>query len=212
MKNTILMQILLGLIILSCGKDNVDEGSTAREGSLRGSKYLLVAGEPAEKNEEKIKGEAAIVFKEALGEIQSDKRYTMVFSVEEGGSIRLVSHANETLESGVELNFTRQGAELSLQTHVGSQQTSAKVLAGVSATKEIALVVEAHNSEDKTHILIWRNDNEAALDFSEHNALFNSELDAPSPGNGKGKFWGFVLKQASLTEASSSDVPHHHHH
>lgn len=202
----VLVILNLSLFLNACGGGSSGD-SSSNEGSLGGSKYLLVSGSPSERSEDKVKGDASIVFKDPLGEIGSDKSYTLKFAIEDGGELRLVSHGDEKLVGGTSVIFARSQNTLSVYTSVGEKKSESKTLKNISANGAVGLVIDAHNSEAKTHVLVWGADEAKP---SEDSALFNSETDAETPGKGKGKFWGLILTKAIVTSAVIGDVKFKH--
>ncbi len=178
MLNRILWASLLGSLLFACGQNNRDsDASDGRGLSLQ-----------------------------SFGEMNSDKRYTFeAYLSSEGASLELVSHADQDAQHGVHIVFTRKGNDVVVQAKANNESTPV-VLTGIHP-RSLNLVVEVHNTEDTTHILIW-DQNEKHRD--EDSALWNSE-QTNFEGRGKGCFWKFVAKDAVVKNSSISDASQHTH-
>lgn len=194
--------VFLGLTVAaSCKKD--DDKSTDRvQGSFGGKTFYLVDGGDLKTSETSITGSGSLVFASPLAEISSKDAFTLKFTLQDEGSLELVTHSNGDLGKGVNVAFTRSGTELGTKLKANDAESESKVLEGINAGDDIDLITDIHNDEEPTHILIWKGDSDS---FGEDDALVNSEDGLETPGNGTGTSWGIVLKKGSLKLASIGD-------
>ena len=62
--------------------------------------------------------------------------------------------------------------------------------------------MDAHNDENPTHVLIWR---EGETLFDDTTTIENSEDTGTVSGQGAGAFWGITLNGAEITSAEASE-------
>lgn len=175
--------------LASCGSNKSSGDDSKRQGSIGGREYVKVS-------------DNSNVFKEPIGEIQSNKNYTLIFSIEDKGTFELISHCDKNLQNGVEIKFSRNKNVLTVQSTINGKSSAPKDV-NLNASHPIAVKMDVHNDEAKTHLLIWNMDEKSP---TEDNALFNSNVDAQTTGKGKGNFWGFKINDASLAQANISDA------
>jgi hypothetical protein len=187
-------------LLCACGGDYKDPESSLSFGSQK----LGVIGGSLSVTEAVIRGSGAVIFDSRHSGFQSAGSYALDFSLEEGGSLKVVSHAGDQLEGGFELEFRRSGSgpdslRVSLRAQ-GSAWTATNQFAGIDAGQAIRLQADVHNGESPAHILVWSR--AGGEDFSREKAVLNSaeEIDG-SPGIGTGARWGLVLERASVTRA-----------
>jgi len=202
MKNTRWLSLLAILAAIGCKKDD-DKKSTLVEGSFAGQTYYVVEAGTLERSETIIKGSGAIVFSAPLNAIDSQDNFTMDFSLVDGGSLALVTHADSALDKGIAVQFDRAGSELTSSLKADGAGTSDNALSGMDAAGAVSVSVDVHNNETPAHILIWNAANDA---FGEDDAIYNSETDTDAPGNGKATLWGLVFRNAELSSVSRGEA------
>jgi len=207
MKAFIFLPLLLALT--ACGGDYKDPVSAAagQELSFGSQKVRVVDGSLAVTNGS-IQGTGSLIFDSRYEEFKSAGSYSLDFSLEEGGSVKLVSHANENLMNGFELEFRRQGSGAgSLKVALlaqGSAWNAVTNFAAINAAEAIRLQADVHNDESPAHVLVWSR--LLGEDFAKEKSVLNSadEVDG-SPGIGTGVRWGLVLNKATVTRAEKSE-------
>ncbi|WP_141733118.1 hypothetical protein [Oligoflexus tunisiensis] len=200
MKN---VQVLMGLVTVAtcaCSKDEKKESSLP-EGSFAGQTYYVVEAGDLERSESLLRGSGAIVFASPLNAIASQDNFALEFTVNDGGTLGLVTHANNALEQGLTVQFERAGTELVAILNADGAGTDDHALSGIDASGPVALAIDVHNNETPAHVLIW---NAVNGSWEEDAALYNSESDADAPGQGKALLWGLVLRDAELKSVTRS--------
>lgn len=196
------LTLLFGLtMMLGCNKADDDKSTTQEQGSFAEQTYLVVEAGNLLRTETEIAGTGSILFVSPLDSLEAKTNFDLSFTLEEGGSLELVTHANAQLQQGASVLVTRQGKDLELQLKAGDIATEAKVLTNLDASGKLRLAIDVHNDENPSHILAWDGSGTA---FGEDDALFNSEVDAETPAQGKGTAWGLILSKAKLTGAQLS--------
>ncbi|MDQ3234972.1 MAG: hypothetical protein M3Q07_24455 [Pseudobdellovibrionaceae bacterium] len=201
MKKVKLILSLLALLQLACTKDD-DKKTDLVQGSLIGKTYYVVQAGDLQRTETSVSGTGSIVFNSPLGSIPSKDNYALNLSVDDGGTLELVTHSDSSLANGVSVLLKRTGSSLTASLKAKGQESTAKELSGVNAAEDISLAIDVHNDETPAHILVW---SAAGGDFGEDNALLNSEEDETSPGNGSGTSWGLILTKANVSSALLED-------
>ncbi len=212
MKHSILFYGILGLVLSSCGGDYKSPVDVSKESSnsFGGKQLSVVSGNLT--IGQSIEGSGSLLFAEELASFDSGKSYALDFALEEGGCLDLVSHSNEGLQSGWEIQFCRQGSGVgSLKATVfanGERRDTKKnetveAFEGFDASQPMKFQIDVHNNESPTHTLVWSR--LLPIDFTENAAIFNTEEYDNSPGNGSGKRWGLRLSKARVTYVESSE-------
>lgn len=186
--------------LIALGLSGCSSNPTAVK-TFAGQGYLIVDAGTLTLSEDSIGGSGSIVFNDSLAKIDSQNSYRLSFSLNEGGSLSLVSNSTNQLASGVMVKFTRFGSTLNvvIEASGGSKDLSSK-FRSVNAASTVTFQLDVHNNENPAHLLGWGSESTA---FTELNVLFNSENDGlESPGRGEGNYWGVVLNNATLTQAS----------
>lgn len=184
-----------------CKKDD-DKTTDLPQGSIGAQTYYVVEAGDLERTENLLQGSGALVFASPLNAIQSQDNFALEFTLAEGGSLSLVTHADSSLSDGLTVQFERSGTELISSLKADGAGTGDNVLNGVDASGPISLAVDVHNNETPAHVLIW---NAVNGSFEEKEALYNSEDDADAPGVGKGTLWGVVLRNATLNRVERGE-------
>lgn len=198
MKNMRWLCFLAILASFGCKKDD-NETTTLVSGSFAGQTYYVVEAGTLERTDTLIKGSGAIVFAAPLAAVESQDNFALDFSLADGGSLSLVTHADSALDKGIAVQFDREGSELTVSLKADGAGTGDNVLSGMDASAALSVAVDVHNNETPAHVLIW---NAASGSFGEDNAIYNSEADTDAPGNGKASLWGLVFRNAELSRVS----------
>lgn len=198
-RNRFLGVFLILPFLASCGGKNDNKNLN----SLSGSEYVVVDAGNLTFGAESISGSGSIVFNSPLSEIGSKNSYRLTLTIEDGGTITLVSNATNRLEGGVGVNFARSGETLNVSIVAGGGATDVSTkFVGVKASDPLTFQVDVHNDESPAHLLMWDGN---ISSFTQENARLNSEeAGLESPGKGTGTFWGVVLKKATVTQAALS--------
>jgi hypothetical protein len=186
---------------VGCKKDE-DKTTELPQGSFAEQTYYVLEAGDLEGNGTQLQGSGALVFASPLNAIQSQDNFALEFTLSEGGSLALVTHADGSLSDGLTVQFARAGTELISRLTADGAGTGDNVLSGVDASGPISLAVDVHNNETPSHVLIW---NAVNGSFAENEALYNSEDDADAPGVGKGTLWGLVLRNAVVTKVERGE-------
>lgn len=182
----------------ACGGDD-ENGSTAL--SLDGAGYVITSGS-LQHNSDNVAGSGSIVFNDPLSGISSKHSYALSFTIEDGGSLTLGSHVTNQLANGINVVISRSGLTLSVILQAeGGQNDVSDAFAGINASGPINVQIDVHNDEAPAHILAW-----TGQSFDEADAIFNSEEDGETPGNGSGNFWGLILQNATVNTAEVGDA------
>jgi hypothetical protein len=175
--------------LTSCGSGTAVSSSIDTHTQVSGGSNLTTSSTA-------IEGSGAVLFSNSLGSTDSGTNFTLTFTLDEGGSLKLHSYASNELTGGIDVQFTRAGTALSVV--VGSASPS--VLTGIDASGEIKITFDTHNDEAPAHVLIW---NGTASTFTPEAAIL--ELDGETGvGNGTGTFWGLTLSTAKVKLAKAT--------
>lgn len=203
--------LLSALLLTACG-GNYREPAPAGGNLQLGSQSVTVLSGSLVSDGGALSGSGELLFPETLGSAASASSYALDFTLADGGSLTLVSHASASLSSGWEMSFTRQGSGTgSLRVSLTAQGATRDPLdadgvdpfQGVNAAGNLKFQVDVHNDESPTHALLWSRllgDNFA----DPTSLLFNSETFDNSPGVGSGIRWGLRLVNARVTMALPS--------
>jgi hypothetical protein len=198
-KKTSFMALLA--LVYGCGNVSNAVANTANEEKLGSLTYIVLDAGDLQRTDTKISGTGRVAFKEPIGEIGSKKDYAVAFTLEDGGTLKLVPHGDDKLAGAVSVALARSGSKVTATLSAGGNDAAGRVLEGVDASKEMKLYIDVHNDETPSHILVW-----SGADFSEDKALLNSEKDGETPGHGGGTFWGLALTKATVTEVEISNA------
>jgi len=118
----------------------------------------------------------------------ADGHYQLSFALQAGGSLTLITNADDRLAGGVGMRFSR-GLRENLTVHVltggGEWDVSAK-FKSLSALGPLSVELDLHSG--CLHFVAWMG------------GLKVTGLDIDGPGNGRR--WGVILKDASLTRVT----------
>jgi hypothetical protein len=194
-KRFALVSIVVGVSLLSgCGSDS----GTASV--LNGTEYIVVSAGDMTRTATTLSGSGSVVIKAPLSELASKNSYRLTFTLQDGGTVSLVTNSTTSLTGGVTLKFTRTGTTLGATLLAGSGSTDVSgQFTGVDASSTLTYQVDVHNDESPSHILLW---DSTVTSFTEAAARLNSEdAGLNTPGQGTGTYWGLVLSKATVTEA-----------
>ena len=210
------LSLALLMALTACGggkNDSAPVGPTNRFGSQQLSTIGDASGLSVSPGS--LKGTGTVVFASQFPEVRSGGSVALNFSLEDGASLTLVSHADSALGAGFELEFRRLGTGSgSLQVRLRAQgnvrdtrnKFGQDVFSGIDASLPMKLQIDIHNDESPAHVLVWSR--LISDDFSETAAILNTEDEVEksngSPGIGSGVRWGLKLNRAAVTGAEPS--------
>ena len=147
--------------------------------------------------------------------VSSGANYEVGFSLQDGGSFTLVVFSDAQLLKGLRIQFFRSGNTLQVQASAdGVIQDWSPQFTTIDASEVMTFNVDIHNNEKPAHILLWAGSKNMNQDHT--NTLYNSAEDSvdldydAGPGNGKGRQWGFILNNSSITKAQLSESADSH--
>ncbi len=208
-------------LLVGCGDD---DSSSSSDDLKFGELPFAVKGESSalETKSDEIKGSGKVAFKDPIAtSVDAEKHVELQFSLEDGGSLKLLAFANKDLEEGIDLLFTRSGQSLEGKILVADKETDItgqQGMADFDASQAINLKIDIHNSEDPAHVIMWQA--EPSVEVSEETEKLNSadseEGDVAAQGRGSGTFWGVELTNATvnhieLKDAQETDHEDHDH-
>lgn len=187
---------------LGCGSDSSDDTtSDLPSTSVGGNPFKVFEKETLEEKEDTITGTATILNPDPSVSTGSGQHYSLAGSLPDNGSkLTLHAFANNSLDEGVEIEFTHNEGTTEGVITVGGESVTLTGLSDISPTS-FAIEIDVHNDETPAHVLIWA----TGTDFSEDAALFNSEEDGELGGNGSGTYWGISLSNSSLSKATGGE-------
>lgn len=209
--------LVLVLALSACGGKG--QGNSANTGSAVsfGSQQVSPIGDASSLNitPASISGTGALVFNSQFSQVRSGGSVALNFSLEDGGSLTLVSHADSALSNGYEIELRRLGGGSgSLQVRLRAQGNvrdtvnnfGQDVFSGIDASLPMKLQIDVHNNETPAHVMVWSR--LITDDFSETAAILDTgdeiEKSNGSPGIGSGLRWGLKLSRAAVTAAEPS--------
>lgn len=212
-----LLSLALLLTLTACGGNNGASPVISGETVTFGSQQLNPIGDSSglKVSATSLQGTGAVLFNSQFGAVRSGGSVALNFSLEDGGSLTLVSHADSSLGNGFELEFRRLGTgagslkvRLRAQGNVRSttNRFGQDVFSGIDASLPMMLQIDLHNDETPAHVMVWSR--LISDDFSESAAILNTEDEVEksngSPGIGSGTRWGLKLNRANVTGAEPS--------
>jgi len=184
-----------------CRKDN-STTPAAVEGKVGTLDFKILQNTSLSFEGTTLKGTGDAIAKLPLAESKAGgKNLALTFSVDDGGTLSVKTFASATLENGINIVFTRTGSELKIKT-THKQDTSTEKTLSVNSSSQISVAIDVHNDESPAHILVW---NGTESTPTESNALFNTESDGNSAGQGAENFWGVSLSKATLSNVTISE-------
>jgi hypothetical protein len=193
-------------VLSACGGDYKDPETAAggKEAVFGSQKVRMVSGD-LNVTGAAIQGTGSLVFDSRYDQFKTGGSYALDFTLEDGGSVTLVSHSNESLANGFQVEYRREGAAVKVALRAqGNTWNAGNNFNGIDSAGALKFQTDVHNDETPAHVVVWNRllgDN-----FAGPNAVLNSaeEVDG-SPGIGTGTHWGLILNKASVTRADRSD-------
>lgn len=184
-------------LFLGCGSD----GSLP---TFDGKAYRIVTAGTLAASESSVSGSGSLVFNSALA--QDDNSFRPTFTLDNGGSLSLVTNSDNLLENGNVLKFTRNGTTLTVTVKIraNTEVDISSQFTGVDASQAVTLQIDVHNDETPTHFTIW---NSATTDYTT-TGIYDSEDTGPAVSgaeNGAGSLWGLILANATVTAVTLSE-------
>lgn len=217
------MKLLLSLSLLfalsSCGvkigSPDAPNGRSARDATF-GSQAVRLVSAPGALTADNgvLQGTGTSIFRQPLASRSSASGYEIYFQLQDGASLTLISHADESMEGGFEIEFHRQGSgrgslQVALRANGTSRGTASprggEVFQNLDASGPLWLEVDVHNEMlNGARALIW-NLAQTGSDFSPTAALLDTAdplwKSDGTPGNGSGNRWGLYLQGATVNRA-----------
>jgi len=212
-----LLSLALLFALTACGGNGKNGPVASGPSGKFGSQQVTPIGDSAELRVDPgtLQGTGAVIFSSQFGEARSSGSIALNFSLEDGGSLTLVSHADSSLANGYELEFRRLGTGAgSLKVFLRAQGNirdtvndfGQDVFSGIDGSLPMKLQIDIHNIESPAHIMVWSR--LITDDFSDTAAILNTkdevEKSNGSPGIGSGIRWGLKLNRANVTGAEPS--------
>ena len=187
------------LTLAACSSDD-DGDSTAVTGSAIEANSVL-SGAPA-LLDDSISGTGSVIFTSSLGAVDSGRHFQVAALLDEGESFTIHAYADNELANGIDLVVTRPAnTPTSLEVIVDGTDISSS-FTSVAADQTINILMDVHNDENPSHVLIWP---EGETEFSDTTTLENSEDTGVVNGQGAGAFWGITLSGAEVSMAETSE-------
>lgn len=189
--------VIISMLLVLLGCSTTDSSNPDDSSTLDGQTYSIISDTGLLSDGDIVSGNGSIIFNNPLPSISSNRSYYISFSLEDDGELVLYSHSINTLEDAISVVFTRNDSTLTVSLVKGSTtEDISDAFSNVSADESITLQIDIHNEEVPSHILVWN-----GSDYSEEEAIVNTENNFDSPGNGEGTFWGLGLTNASVSDA-----------
>lgn len=200
-----ILTLTVSVLVSACGKEN--SSAAVAEGKIGNIDFKILNSAGLSFDASTLIGSGDVVAKLPLATNKdSGKNIALTFFLEDSGSLAVNAFSSASLENGINVVFTRSGSSLKAKT-THKDSTSQEKNLTLNASSPVSVLIDVHNDESPAHILIW-NGTEATP--SEENALFNTEKDAESAGQGTETFWGLSLSKAKIINASLSDTKYEH--
>lgn len=194
----LIYSIFITFMFVACGNSSSSSNNTKK---LNDVAYVTVDAGTLEHKSTEVTGKGSIAFLDPTKD--KGNSYAWTGSISDGGSLTLYANAEEKLKNGVELKFSRSAKALSVTISVAGEEIDvSSSFSSIDASSELSFQIDVHNDENPAHVLIWSKDAES---FGGETALFNSEEDANTTGQGSGNIWGFALSGATVTSAAVSE-------
>ncbi len=217
-KNLRISLLLLFLLVTSaCGggrNPDLELKKEAEESSekISGRSFkTLSAPEDITVSEKEVSGSGAILFLDALTEVESSNHFSLSFRLEIGGNLNLIVNSDQLLETGIELfihapaiesplvaYLIAQGKQIDLTTYFLESQVFSKAI----------ISLDVHNNEGEyAHIVIWDDTN----GILKAEPIYDSgSVRGGSPGRGFGANWGLSFLKARIFDVQK-DKPRDEH-
>jgi len=184
-------------IFLGCGSSNNGSDGDDSTFSFGNKNYVVIEQTTLNTSETEVDGTGSFIAKDALAAVASGNHFHIVGTLKESSTLTLNANTTDSNTAGLQLNFQNAATVLKVSMEFGGNSVD---LTDKFAGKDAASVsyhIDIHNDETPAHVLIWDG---SVTEFSEENALFNSEDGPAAPGNGSGSFWGVTLTDSKLTK------------
>lgn len=186
------------LAVAACSSDDDSSGDTTASAIEANT---VLSGTPTI-TDDSIGGDGSIIFTTSLGAVAAGRHFQVAANLDEGESFTIHTYADAQLANGIDLMVSRPAnTPTSLEVTVDGADISS-AFAGVAADATINILMDVHNDENPTHVLIWP---EGEATFGEDSTLENSEDTGSVTGQGTGAFWGITLVGAEVSSAETSD-------
>lgn len=186
-----------GIILSSgCAKKAKTSGEqpntpTVVDGAINGLTYTVISNESSgiRLTGSDISGDGTLLFDASPGPANANIAYRLTFTLDDGGSLSLLSHASETLANGSVVTFTRFSETLGV--HASADPSAAHLLSEPAASGEINLTVTVRNAETPPHVTV-----------AASSIVFDNLADQLSFAQGQGDRFGLRLSRAVLKRVS----------
>lgn len=210
-----ILSILVLLFVVACGSEAdrspaspgfLEDGAEVYQ--LHGVKYVPSSSAQLNHGGSSISGSGDLIFLDSLPRVDSSRSFLLRFRLQRDlGRLTLVANANESLESGVEIDFTRRGRNLYITfSALGvSRVFSAQEVVGlgsINAEEELIFVIDIHNNESPVHLMLWNGREHSR--FTPWNRLMDSGplmFEVWRSQRGQGSFWGLKLDGVTVYQA-----------
>ena len=206
--STILLRSLLLIALLAIAACNSDDDDDHGHEHIDESS-ILSGSSTLTTTDESISGTGSVIFTDSLGAVASGKRFHVEASLDAGDSFTIHAYSNNQLANGVDLIVTRPiNTPTSLEVTLDGNDVSGS-FTNIAADEDIIIVMDIHNNENPSHVLIWSGDVDH---LEEDDAIVNSEDSSLVDNQGAGAFWGLTLAGAEVTEAKAEEASEDHDH
>lgn len=193
-RNTLIL-VIASFMSACGGEKSGSNGSGDDTNNKAGSdtNYSLISGEIENENGNLI-GSGKLVFKNSLGSTDANKGFDISFTLEEeGAAVTLHAFADKQLNSGINIQFTRNSDKIKCT--INGTATPVEISADGSAS----VAIDVHNKEPETHVIIQPSGKEVF-----------STTGSGAWTKGGDKFWGLTLKNAKVNHAKDGAEKHPH--
>ncbi len=187
------------IFLFSCGKQ---DGAKSQGPTLGGQELLLLESSELALSGDSLSGKGRFVFVQPIGAIDSNRNFSLQFSLKPAGILTFFSFADADLKRGISLEFRREPKSLSSSVHI-DQTSAAKSMTKLDLDSRLSVSIDIHNGENPVHVLVWPS---TETNPNDDNALLNSDADGELRGRGTDVFWGFELQDAQLHSASLGEA------
>ncbi len=187
------------LALAACGGDSDNDAPAA---SAIEANTVLSGETTLTRGDESVSGVGSVIFTSSLSAVDSGRHFQVGAQLDAGESFTIHAYSDDQLANGIDLVVSRPAnTPTSLEVIVdGSDISSA--FTSVAADQTINILMDVHNDENPSHVLIWP---EGETLFSDTTTLENSEDTGTVSGQGAGSFWGITLDGADVTFAETSE-------
>jgi len=181
MKTILLSTVLAALVIVGCGKTETKPNPISTS-KLNGVEYVPLDKAALAMNDGGVGGTGSLVFRTPR---PKDNNYQLTFLLKPGGSVTLVTNADNALKGGANLKFSRTNDnKLSVTLSAGAKSFDLSAdFTTYNAGSDVTLQFDVHEHGHVIHFEKGAEKNEYAMDKVA------------------GTFWGLMLDQALVTNA-----------